>query len=139
MIIYGVEREIEVCDECEQNYLLVERRCDCGKILCNACYTWHKESIGDVQTCRAFVNKNTQWKNVFAILLTLNFLIPVISFKASVNDRHNLLQCGLLSTNRILCINSSKTRICETFQRIHYRNVRSNSKDLLINSRIRIE
>ena len=48
MIIYGVEREIEVCDECEQNYLLVEHRCDCGKILCNACYTWHKESTGDV-------------------------------------------------------------------------------------------
>lgn len=46
MIIYGVEREIEVCDECEQSYILVDRRCECGKILCTSCYSWHKESIG---------------------------------------------------------------------------------------------
>gem|GEM_PF-1561048 len=49
LIIYGVEREIEVCDECEQDYLLVDRRCDCGKILCTACYVWHKESIGGTE------------------------------------------------------------------------------------------
>lgn len=50
LIIYGVEREIEVCDECELDYLLVDGRCDCGKILCTACYIWHKESIGGTES-----------------------------------------------------------------------------------------
>jgi hypothetical protein len=46
LILYGLEREVEVCDECEQSFLLVDGVCKCGKKLCASCYKWHLESMG---------------------------------------------------------------------------------------------